>query len=84
MIAPNRSNWEATWLVVWPAFASRIDQLIEAFGVKPEEVEIEQVTLEKPITEIIAEAEHRLSEIEKETETTGLTDGYSLMQKMRT
>jgi V/A-type H+-transporting ATPase subunit I len=66
------------------AFASRIDQLIEAFGVKPEEVEIEQVKLEKPITEIIAEVEHGLSEIEKTTETTGLTDSYSLMQKMRT
>ncbi|UCE28520.1 MAG: hypothetical protein JSV85_04355 [Candidatus Bathyarchaeota archaeon] len=63
--------------------ASRIDQLIEAFGVKSKEVEVEQVRLEKPIAEVLAEVEYRLSEIEKATETTGITDEFALMQKMK-
>ena len=64
--------------------ASRIDQLIEAFGVKPEEVKIEQVTLKKPVEEILAEIEYELSEIEKLAETTLLTDRQELMDRMKT
>jgi vacuolar-type H+-ATPase subunit I/STV1 len=64
------------------ALTSRITQLIEILGVKPEE--IKEVTLKKPVEESLAEIEYELSEIEKTAETTGLIDRQAMVDRIKT
>jgi len=66
------------------ALASRINQLIEVLGLELEEERIEQVTLAKPVTDVLAEVEQKLAEIEETTETAGLIDSQALMEKTKT
>ncbi len=64
------------------ALTSRITQLIEILGVKPEETK--EVTLKKPVEESLAEIEYELSEIEKTAETTGLIDRQAMVDRIKT
>jgi len=64
------------------ALTSRITQLIEILGVKPEE--IKEVILKKPVEESLAEIEYELSEIEKTAETTGLIDRHAMVDRIKT
>jgi len=66
------------------AFNSRIDQLIKALGVKPEEVKTKQVTLKNPVEESLAEIEFELDEIEKTAETSGLIYRHVLVDRIET
>jgi len=63
---------------------SRIAQLIEILGVRPEEVKIEEGALKKPVEEGLAEIEFELSEIEKTAETTGLIDRQAMVDRIKT
>ena len=45
--------------------SARIDRLVETLGAVSEEVEVEPVTLEKPVDETLAEIESQIVEIEK-------------------
>jgi len=64
------------------ALTSRITQLIEILGVKPEETK--EVILKKPVEESLAEIEYELSEIEKTAETTGLIDRQAMVDRIKT
>jgi vacuolar-type H+-ATPase subunit I/STV1 len=66
------------------AFNSRIDQLIKALGVKPEEVNTKQVSLKNPVEESLAEIEFELGEIEKTAETSGLIYRHVLVDRIET
>jgi len=61
---------------------ARIDQLVDALHVKPEEVTIEKVVLDKPIGEALTEIEQNLTQIEKQVATVGLTDRALLVDKI--
>ncbi len=63
--------------------ASRMDQLIGVLGVKPAEFKTKEVTLKKPVEEVLTEVESELHEIEKTAETTGLTDRHVLVERLK-
>jgi V/A-type H+-transporting ATPase subunit I len=62
---------------------SRIDQLAQALEVKLEDIRMNEILLEKPAGEVLAEIERELSEIEAEAATSGLTDRKALMDRMK-
>ena len=62
---------------------SRADRLIDTLGVKPEEMEVEDVSLAKPFEESLAEIERELSEIERTVANAGLSSRNALMAKIR-
>jgi V/A-type H+-transporting ATPase subunit I len=62
---------------------SRIDQLAAALDVELEDVPIEETLLDRPPTEILAEIERELSEIEEKAATSELTDRKALIDRMK-
>jgi V/A-type H+-transporting ATPase subunit I len=62
---------------------SRADLLLATLEVKPEEMAIKEVSLEKPLEDTLVEIERELSETEEIVTTTGLKDHKAFINKMK-
>ena len=62
---------------------SRADLLLATLEVKPKEMAIEEVSLEKPLEETLIEIERELSEIEEIVTTTGLKNHKAFINKIK-
>ena len=63
---------------------SRIDETIEAIGIKLEQIESHKIDQKKTVEEALEHIEFELSEIEKTVKTIGLTDRQILVDKIKT
>ena len=63
---------------------SRIDETIEAIGIKLEQIESHKIDQKKTVEETLEHIEFELSDIEKTVKTIGLTDRHILVDKIRT
>ena len=62
---------------------SRIDEVVEALGIEPEQIATKKVTLKESVKENLEHIEFELSEIEKTVETIGLRDRLTLVDRIK-
>ena len=65
------------------SLSSRIEEVVEALGVKPEEIATKKVFLQESVKETLEHIEFELAEIEKTVETIGLRDRLTLVDRIK-
>ena len=62
---------------------SRIDEVVEALGIKPEQIDANNILLKESVEETLEHIEFELSEIEKTVESIGLRDRFTLVDRIK-